>query len=46
MWILANTTSLMFFGINNELLGTFFVPAIAGNETFSFLGVDFESHCR
>ena len=40
---LANTTSLMFFGINNELLGTFFAPEIAGNETFSFLGVDFGS---
>ena len=40
---LADTTSLTFFGINNELLGTFFAPEIAGNETFSFLGVDFGS---
>ena len=40
---LANTTSLMFFGRNNQILGTFFAPAIAGNETFSFLGVDFGS---
>jgi hypothetical protein len=40
---LANTTSLTFFGPNNELLGTFFAAAISGNETFSFLGVDFGS---
>ena len=40
---LANTTSLTFFGNNNQSLGTFFVPAILGNETFSFLGVDFGS---
>jgi hypothetical protein len=36
-------TSLMFFGPNNESLGTFFVPAFPGDQTFSFLGVDFES---
>ena len=40
---LANTTSLTFFGNNNEFLGTFFVPEIAGDQTFSFLGVLFES---
>ena len=40
---LANTTSLTFFGSENQSLGTFFAPAIAGNETFSFLGVDFGS---
>ena len=40
---LADTTSLMFFGPNNESLGTFFVPSVLGNQTFSFLGVDFES---
>ena len=39
---LADTTSLMFFGINNELLRTDFVPALAGDQTFSFLGLDFE----
>jgi len=40
---LANTTSLTFFDINNNSLGTFFVPNFAGNETFSFLGVSFGS---
>jgi hypothetical protein len=34
-------TSLMFFGPNNESLGTFFVPPVPGDQTFSFLGVDF-----
>jgi hypothetical protein len=38
---LPNTTSLMFFGANNQLLGTFFVPSALGDQTFSFLGVDF-----
>jgi hypothetical protein len=38
---LENTTSLMFFGLNNEPLGTFFVPSALGDQTFSFLGVDF-----
>lgn len=40
---LPNITSLMFFGLNNELLRTDFVPAIAGQQTFSFLGVLFDS---
>jgi hypothetical protein len=40
---LPNTTSLMFFGPNNESLGTFFVPSFLGDQTFSFLGVDFGS---
>jgi hypothetical protein len=40
---LADTTSLMFFGPNNESLGTFFVPSFPGDQTFSFLGVDFEA---
>jgi hypothetical protein len=40
---LANTTSLQFFGANNENLGTFFTPASAGNATLSFLGVDFQA---
>jgi len=39
----ADTTSLQFFDRNNNSLGTFFAPAIGGNETFSFLGVDFGS---
>jgi hypothetical protein len=38
---LPDTTSLMFFGPNNESLGTFFVPSVLGDQTFSFLGVDF-----
>ena len=38
---LANTTSLEFFGATNNSLGTFFVPALSGNETLEFLGVDF-----
>ena len=33
----------MFFGANNQLLGTFFVPSALGDQTFSFLGVDFGS---
>jgi hypothetical protein len=40
---LANTTSLTFFGASNQSLGTFFVPAAAGDQTLSFLGVDFGS---
>jgi hypothetical protein len=40
---LPNTTSLMFFGANNQPLGTFFVPSAVGNQTFSFLGVEFGS---
>jgi hypothetical protein len=39
---LADTTSLTFFDFNNVSLGTFFVPSFAGNETFSFLGVQFD----
>jgi hypothetical protein len=38
---LQNTTSLTFFGATNQLLGTFFVPSALGDQTFSFLGVDF-----
>jgi hypothetical protein len=38
---LANATSLTFFDASNTSLGTLFAPAIAGNETFSFLGADF-----
>jgi hypothetical protein len=40
---LQNTTSLMFFGVNNQPLGTFFVPSAVGDRTLSFLGVDFGS---
>jgi hypothetical protein len=40
---LADTTSLSFFGLGGNLLGTYFAPASGGNEGFSFLGVDFGS---
>jgi hypothetical protein len=40
---LPDTTSLMFFGPNNESLGTFSVLSFPGDQTFSFLGVDFGS---
>ena len=48
---LPNTSSLQFFDAANQSLGTFFVPAFAGNETLSFLGVIFSegqvvSHVR
>jgi hypothetical protein len=33
----------MFFGATGQPLGTFFVPSAVGNQTFSFLGVDFGS---
>ena len=38
---LANTTSIQLFGLGNVPLGTFFVAALQGNETFSFLGISF-----
>ncbi|MBA2341527.1 MAG: PEP-CTERM sorting domain-containing protein [Pyrinomonadaceae bacterium] len=38
---LANTTSLQFFDINNNSLGTFFVPT--ANNGLSFLGVFFDA---
>lgn len=38
---LANTTSLAFFDTADNLLGTFFVPEMAGDETLSFLGILF-----
>ncbi|MGE5525290.1 MAG: PEP-CTERM sorting domain-containing protein [Rhodospirillaceae bacterium] len=38
---LANVTSLQFFGADGSSLGTFFVPAVQGNETLSFVGVTF-----
>ncbi len=40
---LANVTSLQFFDAANVSLGTFFVPAFAGDETLSFLGVRFNA---
>ena len=38
---LANVSSLQFFDFFGNSLGTFFVPAINGDNTFSFLGVQF-----
>ncbi len=38
---LANTTSIQYFDAAGASLGTFFVPAASGSETFSFLGVSF-----
>ena len=38
----ANVSSLQFFDINGGSLGIFFVPSIAGNNTFSFLAVQFD----
>ncbi len=38
---LANTTSIQLFDTSFNSLGTFFVPATAGSETFSFLGISF-----
>jgi hypothetical protein len=35
----ASTTSIEYFDAANVSLGLFYVPAIAGSETFSFLGV-------
>jgi len=37
----VNTTSISFFDASNSLLGTYFAPAAAGNESLSFLGVLF-----
>ena len=39
----ANVTSLQFFDTANVSLGRFFVPAFAGDETLSFLGVRFNA---
>lgn len=38
---LANTTSLQFFDQFNNSLGTYFASSFTGNQTFSFLGVQF-----
>ena len=38
---LPNTTSIQYFDPLGASLGTFFVPAAAGSQTFSFLGVSF-----
>jgi len=38
---LSNTTSIQLFNSADVSLGTFFVPAIQGQQTFSFLGISF-----
>jgi VPDSG-CTERM motif len=38
---LADTTSIQLFDKSSNSLWTFFVPATAGSETFSFLGISF-----
>jgi VPDSG-CTERM motif len=38
---LANTTLIELLDIHANSLGTFFVPATTGSETFSFLGISF-----
>ncbi|QHT66428.1 T9SS type A sorting domain-containing protein [Rhodocytophaga rosea] len=38
---LANTTKIQYFDQNGNSLGIFNVPNLAGNQTFSFLGVSF-----
>ena len=38
---LPNTTSISFFGISNDLIGTFFAAPSGSNELMSFLGVSF-----
>src|SRR5438477_2791621 len=38
---LANATSVQLFGVNHSLLGTFFAPALTGNQTFSFVGISY-----
>jgi hypothetical protein len=38
---LANATSIQLFGVNHSLLGTFYVPNLTGNQTFSFIGISY-----
>ena len=38
---LANATSIQLFGVNHNLLGTFFAPNLTGSQTFSFLGISY-----
>ncbi len=40
---LSDTTSIVYFDPENNPLGTFFAPATAGTQTFSFLGVSFDA---
>jgi hypothetical protein len=38
---LANATSVQLFDVSHSLLGTFFVPNLKGNQTFSFIGISY-----
>jgi hypothetical protein len=40
---LVSTTSIEFFDVNNNSIGVLFVPNFPGNQTLSFLGVDFDA---
>jgi hypothetical protein len=40
---LVSTTSIEFFDVNNNSFGVLFVPNFPGNQTLSFLGVDFDA---
>jgi hypothetical protein len=40
---MAGSTSIQYFSTTGASLGTFNVPSVAGNETFSFLGVLFDA---
>ncbi|HYP08306.1 MAG TPA: PEP-CTERM sorting domain-containing protein [Bryobacteraceae bacterium] len=43
---LANTTSLEYFDMFNQSLGTYYASAVQGNETLSFVGVLFDDATR
>jgi hypothetical protein len=43
---LSTSTMLELFALNGMSLGTFNAPSIAGNQTFSFLGVTFDDGTR
>ena len=38
---LANATSIQLFDVAHSLLGTFYVPNLTGNQTFSFIGISY-----
>src|SRR4029079_9036280 len=38
---LANATAIQLFDVAHSLLGTFYVPNLTGNQTFSFIGISY-----
>ncbi|HJT81116.1 MAG TPA: PEP-CTERM sorting domain-containing protein [Chthoniobacterales bacterium] len=38
---LANATAIQLFDVAHSLLGTFYVPNLKGNQTFSFVGISY-----